>query len=70
MIRTVFVPTENNIVLNIPQEYIGKELEVIAFPVETALSVKRPVAKKKVVFTDFGIDAPDYKFNREEANAR
>ncbi|GHV48086.1 hypothetical protein FACS1894181_02950 [Bacteroidia bacterium] len=36
MIRKIFVPQNGSITLPIPQEYIGKELEIIAFPKEEA----------------------------------
>ena len=37
MIRKIFVPQNGSITLAIPQEYIGKELEIIAFPKEEAI---------------------------------
>ena len=36
MIRKIFVPQNGSVTLPIPQEYIGKELEIIAFPKEEA----------------------------------
>jgi hypothetical protein len=39
MYRTVFTPTENNTVIpfTVPREWYGKMLEVIVFPVSTAI---------------------------------
>ena len=68
MIRTVFIPRGDSVKLSIPKEYIGVKLEVIAFPLEE--SPGGDFIRQEVTFTDFGLDAPDYKFNREEANAR
>jgi hypothetical protein len=65
MIRTIFVPHNDNVNFPIPQEYIGKELEIIVFPIEEVS--KKSTFPQKVTFTDFGLDAPDYKFDREEA---
>lgn len=31
MIRTTLIPTENNIVLEVPEYYIGKTIEVLIF---------------------------------------
>ena len=68
MIRTVFTPQNNNFVFPIPTEYIGKELEMIVFPTSEILSKQLP--SKKVTFNAISIDTSQYKFNREEANAR
>jgi putative transposon-encoded protein len=68
MVHTIFVPDSASIQIPIPKEYIGIKLEVIAFPVEDFF--EKEYIGEKVIFTDFGIDAPEYKFDREEANAR
>ncbi len=34
MIRTLITPTETNINLSIPEDYIGKKIEVLMFTVE------------------------------------
>jgi len=68
MIRTVFTPQNNNLVFPIPIEYIGKELEIIVFPTDEIFS--KPLTPKKVTFNAISIDTRQYKFNREEANAR
>ena len=68
MIRTVFTPQNNNFVFPIPTEYVGKELEMIVFPTNEVLSKSLP--SKKVAFNAISIDTRQYKFNREEANAR
>jgi hypothetical protein len=68
MIRTVFTPQNDSFVLPIPTEYIGKELEIIIFPTNEVLSKSQ--LSKKVTFNAISIDTCQYKFNREEANAR
>jgi len=68
MIRSVFIPQNNNVVFPIPTEYIGKELEIIVFPTDEVLS--KQFSTKKVAFNAISIDTHQYKFNREEANAR
>jgi len=68
MIRTVFTPQNNNFVFPIPTEYIGKQLEIIVFPTDEIFS--KPLPAKKVTFSAISIDTRQYKFNREEANAR
>jgi len=41
MYRQVFIPTMQTIFLNIPKEWFGKEIEVIAFPIESGSSNNR-----------------------------
>ena len=48
MIRTVIIPTEKNINLSIPEDYIGKKIEVLMFNVEEVIlesSVVSPLLK-------------------------
>jgi len=68
MIRTVFTPQNDNCMFPIPIEYIGKELEIIIFPINKIFS--KPLSSKKVTFNAISIDTRQYKFNREEANER
>jgi hypothetical protein len=68
MIRTVLIPQNDNFVFPIPSEYIGKELEIIVFPKDEILS--NPMFPKKVSFNSISIDTLQFKFSREEANAR
>ncbi len=50
--------------LPISSEYIGQKVEVL-YEIR-----KVPRKEKKVNFSNFGLDAQNYKFDREEANAR
>ena len=68
MIRTVFIPQNDIFVFPVPAEYIGKKLEMLVFPIDEILS--KPLLSKKVTFNAISIDTRQYKFNREEANAR
>ncbi|MDR3287710.1 MAG: hypothetical protein LBT27_09760 [Prevotellaceae bacterium] len=66
MIRTIFVPQNDSITLPIPKEYIGKALEIIAFPKDEIH--EKEYIKKKITFNAISIDTREYKFDREEAN--
>ena len=68
MIRAVFTPQNDNFVFSIPDDYIGKKLEVIIFPIEEGQSDFLP--SPKASFNAISIDTRQYKFDREEANAR
>lgn len=67
MVRTVIRPDKASISFDIPEQYIGKEIEVIAFEKNAAEETKT-VKRKSVTFDAVSIDTRGYKFNREEAN--
>jgi hypothetical protein len=69
MIRAIITPDKQTISFDIPKDYLGKQIEVIAFPKDEGL-IKRSFPKKKVSFNALSIDTRGYKFNREEANER
>lgn len=69
MVRTILKPENQTVTIDIPQSYIGKEIEVIAFAKDEGMSDEQP-AVKKVTFTALSIDTKEYKFNRDEANER
>lgn len=69
MIRTIVTAEDSHLTLTLPDNFLGKQIEIIAFVVEEAIQKPR----KKVSFTV--LDAPDelkinYRFNRDEANGR
>lgn len=69
MIRTVITTNNNTLTFSIPDSYIGKEVEVIAFAKDEGVE-ESIVSKKKVTFTVLHTDLKKYKFNRDEANER
>ena len=71
MIHTKIIPDDTlvNLSFYVPKEYIGKEVDVIAFTQNEGLQSKE-VSKKQVSFTALSIDTKDFKFNRDEANER
>jgi hypothetical protein len=69
MIHTTITPNQPTISFDIPTEYVGKQIEVIAFAKGEGFT-KEQSSKKKVTFDALSIDTRGYKFNRDEANAR
>ena len=69
MIHTTITPNKQTISFDIPKDYVGKQIEVIAFAKGEGFTKEQP-AKKKVSFTVLHVDAKDYKFNRDEVNER
>lgn len=68
MIRTIIRTKSNTLTFTIPDRYIGKELEEIAFERDEAIEEIR--SNKDVAFTVLHTDVKNYKFNRDEANER
>lgn len=69
-IRTLFTPQTDtlHISLAIPKNYIGKEMEIIAFAKD---GIKlSPAIKKQVSFIVLHAENKNYKFDRDEANQR
>jgi hypothetical protein len=69
MIRTVITPDKQTISFDIPEDYVGKQVEVIAFTKDEGVTQEKH-AGKKVTFTALSIDTRGFKFNRDEANGR
>jgi hypothetical protein len=70
MIRKIIVPTERQYVLQIPESFIGKNVEVLAFEVSEADSEES--SQDEGSFSErtknLRYHSGGYKFNREEAN--
>ena len=63
MIRTIVTPDKEHISLSIPKNYIGVEIEVIAFTSDEVLPQK--LNHKKVTFNSVSLDTQGVKFNRD-----
>jgi hypothetical protein len=70
MIRTVLIPDKNILSFNIPDKYIGKKLEVIAFAVDEPSEDIIYSSKSSKSFTAIKLTTKGYRFNREQANER
>jgi hypothetical protein len=75
MIREVFTPKKNTYVLNLPDEMVGKTVEVIAFEVgDVKNKIGKPQTSQnlkdiKEKYSRYPIITHDnYQFNRDEAN--
>ena len=76
MIRQIITPTSNSYTLELPDELIGKKVEVLAFEVENEEFALTPDNKKERsthknpsdIFKDCRVDLTDYKFDRDAAN--
>jgi len=69
MVRTAVTPKTKTVFFNVPEDYVGREPEVIAFTKNKGLQTSA-VAIKQVSFAALSIDTQGFKFNRDEANER
>jgi hypothetical protein len=68
MVRTTLIPQNKTVSFNIPENYVGKELTVIAFSNDEGLiNIQKD---KKVSFIALEIDTKGFKLNRDEGNER
>lgn len=69
MIRKIIIPRERTYTLEIPESFLGKEVEILAFEVNKDQEEKK---NKKESFAertkDLRFSSGGYKFNRLEAN--
>lgn len=70
MIRTVITPDKNFLSFNIPDKYIGKKLEIIAFAIDEPTEEVVYTSKNRKSFSAIKLNTKGYKFNRNEANER
>ena len=67
MIRTVFTADKNTLTLPLPDNYIGKQVEVIAFMIDEGKETTRD-KRREVSFNAVKLDTRGFKFDRDEAN--
>lgn len=78
MIREIIVPTGNTLTLELPDSFVGKEIEVLAFevpaarpPTTTQVSedeLARRIAEIRAIVAPHRVDLSNFKFDRDEAN--
>ncbi|MDR1780309.1 MAG: hypothetical protein LBR50_06215 [Tannerella sp.] len=69
MVRTICVPESKQLVFPVPQEYVGRKVEVLIFPYEETFAVAS-ANRTEAQFNAVSIDTVGFKFDRDEANAR
>lgn len=76
LIREIIVPTGNSYTITLPDEMIGKRVEVIAFELnkdalgndQTTIDQNQIVNDIREIFKGNLLDMSNFKFNRDEAN--
>lgn len=72
MVRQIITPESTQLTVNIPSEYIGHKVEVIAFRIEENNKPQDKYSWENALkfFNSHRVSLKNYKFNREEANER
>ncbi len=70
MIRKIVVPQERKYVLELPEEFVGKQIEVLAFELDGKMAplLKKSAEDLEKELVGLTFHAPDFKFDRDEAN--
>jgi hypothetical protein len=73
MIRTVIQLEDNTLTLILPENFRGKQVEIIAFTVDEVEAGSNEYVEGEEAIKTFSaleLDTRGYTFNREEANER
>lgn len=78
MYRQIVIPQQTQLLLQLPAEFVGKQVEVIAFTLEKEKPGKHipdnnmPDQEKEMenFYRSINIDMSKFKFNREKAHER
>jgi hypothetical protein len=75
MIRTILKSNKNSVTLQLPDDLVGKMIEVIAFSIEDANTIIKDSVPKEISATafknkikEYTFNSGGYKFNRDDAN--
>lgn len=70
MYREIIIPTDTTQTIEFPEEFIGKQVEIIAFPIEEKETNQSKAEKAFKFWKKHSIDMSHFKFDRNEANER
>ena len=70
MYRQIMVPTEKDHSVNLPKEFYGFQVEVLAFPIEEEVRLEQHKLSPDAFYDAIRLDFSGFKFNRDEANER
>lgn len=75
MLHQIVIPTNNTLTLRLPDEFVGKEVEVWAAPVAQPATLPlaeaelmRKAAAIRAVASQYPLDMSRFTFDRDEAN--
>jgi hypothetical protein len=66
MIRTVVTPDQQNISIKLPLDYVGKQVEVIAFTIDDAIEIPMTVEEPLTHYASEKVLAKDWSTKEED----
>jgi hypothetical protein len=66
MIRTVITPETQNISIKLPLEYLGRQVEVIAFTIDSEIDVPTTLGKPLTYYASEKVLAKDWLTKKED----
>ena len=66
MYRKILIPTQTHLELELPEEFIGHQVELIAFTTDEAEKRKYTLEENEKFYSQFSFDNSQLKFNRED----
>ncbi len=72
MVRQILTPLSNVVTLNLPDSFIGKTIEILAFDIYEKENSSKQDLKREIenFYNSVKINMKGFKFNREEINER
>ncbi|HET7361464.1 MAG TPA: hypothetical protein VFI78_05985 [Salinimicrobium sp.] len=70
MYREIIIPTKKRQTIEFPEEFIGKQVEIIIFPIEEKETNLSKTEKAFKFWKKHRFDMSNFKFDRLEANER
>ena len=70
MYREIIIPADTKQIIEFPEEFVGKQIELIAFPIEEENSNQPKTEDAFKFWKEHSINMSNFKFDRSEANER
>lgn len=73
MVRQIIKANSKNVHISIPDDYIGKTVEVLAFTLDEKIKndiITDHSSSINALYDGIRVDFTDFVFNRDEANSR
>ncbi|MCC5928314.1 MAG: hypothetical protein JJU28_03620 [Cyclobacteriaceae bacterium] len=75
MVRQIFIPNQTTLILEIPESFVGKRIELLAFEVEEDSSIiyknidkSEKLNRLNESLEGYKVDLSNYTFDRNQAN--
>jgi hypothetical protein len=72
MVRQIIKPSSTDVYISIPDDYVGKTLEILAFTLDETNQKNHEDHTNSIntLYDNIRVDFTDFAFDRDEANRR